>query len=464
MEVIGINDLGQPIVPAQGSVTNDMISGGAAIAQSKVNLSITDSEIASSLDLSAKTVTLPAASVTAHVTAYDDAGLRNDISTLALHSAIADNKAAYNLSNAFIDQFEDDTGIDTETTCDRIITGEYMASITDTVATADVGGTLTGVGDSNTYYSSSASNDTYGTGNDPGSGSYNYSWWTSSALLTGDCMWEIHGGNTTQATDTGAGGVNKWEWGVTSLSGGNADGDPTGAQQNTSLTASNADTHSSTAPFVFASSGGTGRTIVLKLGHASNSTTVKETLLDAALGWEVGESARFVRKDSTLYFQIDGVTKYTFVSGDFDYSGNMYGILGMGLSGGNFVDVNYRSGMTAVKGLTSSTVNATGNFVSAAQTASASVSKMGAVILYKNNAGTATLNTDLVLQLSSDGGSNYTTATLEAGGTFSSGISIAKVNGLTIGTSGTAPKYKISFANQASGTKETQVHGVALLY
>ena len=109
-------------------------------------------------------------------------------------------------------------------------------------------------------------------------------------------------------------------------------------------------------------------------------------------------------------------------------------------------------------------INATGNFTSASQTAQSTVSTMGAVILYKNNAGTASLNTDLVCQLSADGGSNYTTATLEAGGTFSTGISIAKVNGLTIGTSGTAPKYKISFANQSSGTKETQVHGVALLY
>jgi hypothetical protein len=109
-------------------------------------------------------------------------------------------------------------------------------------------------------------------------------------------------------------------------------------------------------------------------------------------------------------------------------------------------------------------LNASGNYTSASQTAQSTVSTMGAVILYKNNAGTASLNTDLVCQLSADGGSNYTTATLEAGGTFSTGISIAKVNGLTIGTSGTAPKYKISFANQSEGVKETQVHGVALLY
>ena len=109
-------------------------------------------------------------------------------------------------------------------------------------------------------------------------------------------------------------------------------------------------------------------------------------------------------------------------------------------------------------------LSASGNFTSATQTALSTVSKMGAVILYKNVSGTATLNTDLVCQLSADGGSNYTAATLEAGGTFSTGISIAKVNGLTIGTPGTAPKYKISFANQSSGVKETQVHGVALLY
>ena len=54
----------------------------------------------------------------------DLTGLRNDIATLALHSAIADNKAAYNLPNSFIDQFEDDSGIGSETDGDRN-SGEY---------------------------------------------------------------------------------------------------------------------------------------------------------------------------------------------------------------------------------------------------------------------------------------------------------------------------------------------------
>jgi hypothetical protein len=104
-----------------------------------------------------------------------------------------------------------------------------------------------------------------------------------------------------------------------------------------------------------------------------------------------------------------------------------------------------------------------GNFTSATQTASGSVSTMGIVVLYKNAAGTATLNTDLVAEVSANGGTNYASATLVAGGTFSSGINIAAVSGVSV-TAGTAPKYKISFANQSYVTKHTQVHGVALLY
>ena len=107
--------------------------------------------------------------------------------------------------------------------------------------------------------------------------------------------------------------------------------------------------------------------------------------------------------------------------------------------------------------------NATGNFTSVTQTASSSVSEMGIVVLYKNESGTATLNTDISCELSANNGTNYSSATLVAGGTFSSGINIAAVSGVSV-TAGTAPKYKISFANQAAGSKVTQVHGVALLY
>ena len=111
----------------------------------------------------------------------------------------------------------------------------------------------------------------------------------------------------------------------------------------------------------------------------------------------------------------------------------------------------------------SGTSNATGNFSCPAITAASSTTKMGAVITYQDNAGTNALNTDIVLQLSADNGSNFSTATLTALPDFSSGIKMAKVNDLPV-TAGTQLKYKISFANQAAGSKEARIRGVSLNY
>ena len=113
--------------------------------------------------------------------------------------------------------------------------------------------------------------------------------------------------------------------------------------------------------------------------------------------------------------------------------------------------------------LTTDAIVATGNFTSNAITAGASTSKIGAVITYQDQAGTNALNTDIVLQLSADNGSNFSTATLTALPDFSSGIKMAKVNDLPV-TAGTQLKYKILFANQAAGSKEARIRGVSLNY
>ena len=109
------------------------------------------------------------------------------------------------------------------------------------------------------------------------------------------------------------------------------------------------------------------------------------------------------------------------------------------------------------------TANATASFEGVAITAGASTSSMGAVITYQDNAGTNSLNTDIVLKLSADNGSNYSTATLTALPDFATGIKMAKVNDLSV-TAGTQLKYKIEFANQASGSKEARIRGVSLQY
>ena len=109
------------------------------------------------------------------------------------------------------------------------------------------------------------------------------------------------------------------------------------------------------------------------------------------------------------------------------------------------------------------TLSASGNFTCPNITAASATTSMGAVITYQDTSGTNALNTDIVLQLSADGGSNYSTATLTALPDFSTGIKMAKVNDLAV-TSGTQLKYKILFANQAAGSKEARIRGVSLNY
>ena len=70
---------------------------------------------------------------------------------------------------------------------------------------------------------------------------------------------------------------------------------------------------------------------------------------------------------------------------------------------------------------------------------------------------------DIVLKLSADNGSNYTTATLVDNGDLDSTTKVASVSDVTV-TAGTQLKYKIEFANQASGSKEARITGVALQY
>ena len=71
---------------------------------------------------------IPASAVSQHATSFDDNKIVNDISTLALRQASDGNKSAYNTNSQFVDVFQDDTGIDTETNTDRNAS-EYISSI-----------------------------------------------------------------------------------------------------------------------------------------------------------------------------------------------------------------------------------------------------------------------------------------------------------------------------------------------
>ena len=81
---------------------------------------VTTTKMHSTLDLSGKTVTLPASSVTTHVTQYDDNNIRNDIAILNFQRAIDNNMGGYTSGRSFIDQFENENNIATQTNVSRV--------------------------------------------------------------------------------------------------------------------------------------------------------------------------------------------------------------------------------------------------------------------------------------------------------------------------------------------------------
>ena len=104
------------------------------------------------------------------------------IATFGLHTAVSDNKASYNLPNAFIDQFEDCAGLATLTDVSRHAS-EYCLTISPSV---DSGGTSGSWGAGNTSENvGGGSSMTYGTGDDLGmnNNSYNLSSTDDTSLL-----------------------------------------------------------------------------------------------------------------------------------------------------------------------------------------------------------------------------------------------------------------------------------------
>lgn len=111
------------------------------------------------------------------------------------------------------------------------------------------------------------------------------------------------------------------------------------------------------------------------------------------------------------------------------------------------------------------TASATGTAIQNTNTVGSSKTEVGGTFLYKNNSGTATLGTDLKVYFTCNGGTNWTEATSYNAITpvYSTGISQVRL-GKTTCTAGTDVRYKVEWANQSQGSKETQLHGIGINY
>lgn len=468
-------------VPSGASLTvagTQTVSGTQTVTGT-TNLSAATLTLPATLPATALTnaTAVPAAQLTGQVPlanldnapSTDVTGLQNDIATLALHSATQNNQTAFNLSNAFVDQYEDSTGIDTLSGASRDTSGEYMWC-----STAGYENFTTDANTMVLLHMDGANNGT--TFTDDSSPAYAVTVVGNAKTVTG--VKKVGTASLSQA----AGGDYLSVAGYAAF---NRTGDFT---MEGWVNATNT-VHCALMDFRAPSNasnyymdwqyGGNSSKIAIIFGAGSFTRVFSCT--DMADGnwhhWAV------VRDSSdSWYFYFDGVS----VAPD---SGSMTTALSTALDAGsedlslgtnyshdsaaNFIghmdefrfsdNVRYPSGTTFNPnyGVVPGT---SGNYTSTTETAIGTVSKMGIVVLYKNESGTATLSTDLVAEVSSDGGSNWTAAPLTAGGTFSAGILIAKSNDITISNTGTTPKYRISFANQSTGVKETRVYGASLLY
>ena len=381
---------------------------------------------------------IAASNVSQHATSFDDNKIVNDISTLALRQASDANRGAYNTNSQSVDVFQDATGIDTTSNTLRNAS-EYVTSESEITTTSSI--TL-----NNSNYT------TYIDVNDDDMMSVMKS--TSGGANVFDVT-ATNNNNFHSASDLSPGQIVQNSDEATLLS--YVFGSPSAS---TSYLLDNIDTSNTyrlsyitvafksgvtfkpngTSGFRWRNgSGGMGAFTIYGINTSTNSAT------------QLGERVGSVANGSSYTFPISNSTFFSGFSTRVWHStsDNQY-----------MFDTLFMPGDVSV---ITTTLNATGNFTGTTITAPSSVSSMGAIITYQDNAGTNALNTDIVLQLSADGGSNYSTATLTALPDFSTGIKMAKVNDLAV-TAGTQLKYKISFANQASGSKEARIRGVALQY
>jgi len=397
---------------------------------------------------------LSQSSVQQYASTFDDNKIVNDISTLAIRQASNENKAAYNTNSMYVDVFQDSTGITNLTNVANV--SEYLASVYTQVTNLTngiAGGVQNGATLSNTTDYTGYDGVVRSGGKVEGSltsSGGSYSAYNFNYIFPANTQFELIMYETGRYQ--GAGFFRGSSLNLSHLTYGNAYWDSVGTGHSYNSTSypytGQGVTYSGQYHAPVNGDGGSEYKNFYRFSRdANNSFKIQY----------YGRTTGTLNIDATNISNVRNSTNYVDNIGSAFTSGDQF-ILGLGEAGGGTTRISVE-----VANTTTASNNATGSFESNAITASSSTNKMGAIITYQDQAGTNALNTDIVLKLSADGGSNYSTATLTAMPDFASGIKMAKVNDLSV-TAGTSLKYKLEFANQASGSKEARIRGVSLQY
>ena len=390
---------------------------------------------------------LSSSSVTQHAQSVDLQPVKSDITALALREATNESSASFNLPNQHIDTFATDT-LGTKTTAQ--VQSGYVSSSADSDQSVTI----------------NSSNYTTYINSDPvihHANTSSFSGWPGGDYTT------ISNYNTASAPDYQTSGVGTKGLGLFTNNG-----------NNSGAWALHNRTNSGTSNY-FATFIGLELTTPMALrdwscrwtNGAGNFWTMGMYMYNNASGGSAHNS------DNSLGGlqiksgnSISNGTTYTSSSDWTGYSGSNFAtntskqtyfwINPFHYNGTNhyMFDTLTMTGLMAVP-----TTNATGTIIQNTNTVGSAKTKVGGTILYKDNQGTATLGTDMKVYFSCNGGTNWTEASSYSAITpvYSTGVKQVRL-GETTCTSGTDVRYKIEWANQSAGSKETQLHGIGTNY
>ena len=419
------------------------------------------------------------ASVTQHVTETDLQPVKSDITALALREATNESSAAFNLPNSFIDTFSDETNLGTKTTV-ALSSGAIITNVGAGYALTDDGDTESLIHSNTTnlsttfVQSAAAADGDFGIGGSIGANATTglrhetaqKKFGSSSIYFPGgdNLCWINHPGWGTWDIGTADFTFECWlktdgtQQGLVGIIGDNAASNR-GGNANKGM-----------GNFIIDTSG------YLKMeGGQIGTLTSSASVVDG--NWH---HVAFSRTSGTGYLFKDGTQVATgSMSGNCSNHCPVYvGATDQSNYGDSDPPQCFKGWMDEIRiSLTgrytasftpateSTTFSATGTLIQSANAVGSAKTKVGGTMLYKDNAGTNTIGTDLKIYFSCDGGSNWTEAASYNALTPVYGTGIKQVRlGETTCTSGTDIRYKAVWANQAASTKEAQLHAIGINY
>jgi hypothetical protein len=336
--------------------------------------------------------------------------MENNIAILAFKTQSSNNLAKFNLIDQVIDEYKDDTGLGTQTTCDRVgstATDGYMATVYAGAQTQIAQGTGTAIGNC-----------------------------TSRGGLAG-----AFDGDTTQShtasactTNLPAGYLGKdWGSGVTKTITGIKVWPSDGSGAATIGWSTN---YTGAVSMILEGSTDNFSSSIVNLGTIFSAVVADtHTQVDKLSGLVTSTAYRYHRVKITR----DSTNDAEFCISELEFY------------------------------VTPSTTNATGTLISTANTALSAPTTGDICMLIENASGTATLNTagnDLRCAITRNGGTGWDYVTLVDKGSWGTNKKILVGNNVAFSNSasGTDMRYKIEWANQASGTKVVNIHATSLAW